>query len=546
MSAASDLPRRPHLGAFPLEDTKDARPQDPSATDAPRSLGGVELLRPLGRGGMGTLFVGRDPRLDRTVAVKLLSAGERASPQQKARFRREGESLAKLRHPNVVRVHEVGNQGPWDYLVLEYLPGPSLATLLEREGPLPVERALDLGLSLARGLAAVHAAGVLHRDLKPANVVLRGNEPVLVDFGLARLEDASRALTHSHQVLGTPAYMPPEQAGGGAVGPASDVYGLGALLYALLTGAPPHASCTNLPELFAAMLRGPPPPPSSLRPEVPRALDEALLRCLEPEPGARYGSMEELAADLERLLAGNRVAGRTLRPRSLVRRLRGPRTFLLALPLGGVLCLFAAAQLTLTPRALSRGESQAKASATSAPPVASKTGGRPPPVPAAARSARQQRRAARLLRRAEEENGAGRFEEAALALEAFAALGSTERPPAPLCDALWAATGIARGRGDLARAHELTDLGVQLFSQVPGAERALANLLRDRGWDLALRPETAVRGFSDLRRALALAPAAMVAFFEQPVEEAGGRVWYRRNAVRGALRRWDREGRGEA
>ncbi len=267
-------------------------------------IGPYEVERELGRGGMGAVFLARDPRVGRRVAIKLVTNPDVAVGLR--RFHTEAQATARLRHPAIVTVHELGEHGGRPYLVLEPVEGGSLKERLAR-GPLPPREAAELAHALAGALAHAHAQGVLHRDLKPANVLLTSSgAPVLSDFGLARdLSDTRERLTRTGELLGTPAYMSPEQANAepASVGPAADVYGLGATLYAALTGRPPIAGA-SLVELLNALLFKTPDPPSALQPGVPPELDAICLRCLEKAPAARYASAAELEAALRRFLAG--------------------------------------------------------------------------------------------------------------------------------------------------------------------------------------------------------------------------------------------------
>ncbi|MGE0708499.1 MAG: protein kinase [Planctomycetota bacterium] len=258
-------------------------------------VGRYELLEELARGGMGVVYRARDPE-GREVALKLLL--EPGDEEETERFLREAEAARRVRHPNVVPVHEVGRQGLRPFLVMDLVRGESLQQRLLREGPLPAAEAARIVAAVARAVAAAHAAGVLHRDLKPANVLLeRGraapeveqlDRPLLTDFGVARLQGSR--LTRTGELLGTPAYMAPEQARGerGAQGVAIDVYGLGATLYALLTGRPPYLGTSAVQLLAQVAGDGAPPAPRALRPELDPALEALCLRCLAPAPEARF------------------------------------------------------------------------------------------------------------------------------------------------------------------------------------------------------------------------------------------------------------------
>jgi hypothetical protein len=259
------------------------------------TLAGHEILGELGRGGMGTVYLARHPRLDRPVALKVQRGGQGRGE----RFRREARAAARLQHPNVVAVFDAGEEDGLAWLAMEFVQGLSLDQIVSARGPYPAAEAVALGLTLARALAYVHEQGVLHRDLKPDNVLLdAGDVPRVTDFGLVRLLDEESGLTQTGSLLGTPGYMSPEQAGGrpDAVDVRTDVYGLGATLFALLTGRPPFQG-QSIMELMAQIVDGVPPRPSSLAP-VPRAVDDVILRCLEKEPADRYPDMAALAEAL--------------------------------------------------------------------------------------------------------------------------------------------------------------------------------------------------------------------------------------------------------
>ena len=270
-------------------------------------LGEYTVTRELARGGQGAVFAAR--RADgRAVAIKLLLAGQGATPEQRRRFAREVEALTRLRHPHVVAILDAGTHQGAPYLVMDYVAGRSLAERLQREGPLPPRQAAELAAKLARALEHAHAQNVLHRDLKPGNVLLdeRG-EPLLTDFGLTRDVDPSSSATQlssEGRFMGTPGYLAPEQARGelAALGPAADVFGLGALLYATLTCRPPWEG-VNLVELLVRM-QSPPAPPRGLRPEIDPELERICLRCLAWRPEDRPPSARALVGELEGYLAG--------------------------------------------------------------------------------------------------------------------------------------------------------------------------------------------------------------------------------------------------
>jgi serine/threonine-protein kinase len=282
---------------------------DTVVQEAP-AVAGYEVLGILGRGGMGVVYQARDRRLKRVVALKMILAVEHAGPEAAARFRAEAEALARLQHPNIVQVYEVGEQDGRPYLALEYVPGGSLARRLGGR-PQPARPAAELTETLARAVHAAHSAGVVHRDLKPANVLLTSDgTPKITDFGLAkRLDDATQ--TRTGLILGTPCYMAPEQAEGRnrAIGPPADGYALGGILYELLTGRPPFQGTTALDTLQQVRTEEP-VSPSRLQPKVPRDLDTICLKCLQKAPDRRYASALDLAEDLRRFLDGRPILAR--------------------------------------------------------------------------------------------------------------------------------------------------------------------------------------------------------------------------------------------
>jgi len=275
----------------------------------PPQVGAYRLTGELGRGAMGVVYRGLAPE-GREVAVKVLNPAN-LSATGAARFEREARLSQELVHPNLIRVYESGVHGGQRYLVMELVPGVSLEETLRR-GPLPPAEVRALGQALCAGLAAAHARGVLHRDLKPANVLMGLDRIVLTDFGLAldASEDRER-LTKTGVLLGSPAYMAPEQIEGKSplVGPRTDVYGLGATLYEAMTGQPPF-SAPSLLEIAVKVTEGRPPSPLKLNPEADPRLAEVCLRCLASDPADRYGSVEEVARDLEAAGSGGGRRGR--------------------------------------------------------------------------------------------------------------------------------------------------------------------------------------------------------------------------------------------
>ncbi|MFO0843340.1 MAG: serine/threonine-protein kinase, partial [Gemmataceae bacterium] len=292
-------------------------------------LPGYEVLGELGRGGMGVVYKARQVALNRVVAVKMILAGAHADDASRGRFRAEAEAIAALQHPNIVGVYDVGEHDGHPYFSLEFCAGGSLEKRLAGT-PLPPRDAAALVATLAGAVQAAHDAGVVHRDLKPANVLLTGptvregaptdalahgraldGEPKITDFGLARRLDQDSNQTRSGAIVGTPSYMAPEQAGGKTkeVGPACDVWALGAILYECLTGRPPFRAATAL-DTVMQVVTDDPVPPSRLNARTPRDLETITLKCLQKEAKRRYGSAAEVANELGRFLADEPIRAR--------------------------------------------------------------------------------------------------------------------------------------------------------------------------------------------------------------------------------------------
>lgn len=268
----------------------------------------------LSRGGMGIVFKATQTRPQRTVALKFILLGALATDEERQRFHVEAQVLAKLRHPGIASIYQVGELKGHPYLVLEYIDGCSLAETL-RNGPMPARLAAEYVLRICSAVQVAHEAGVIHRDLKPSNILLnQSDRPIVTDFGLARLLEGNSELTMTGQVIGTPGYMSPEVARGDVQGTIrSDVYGLGAILYSAITGRPPFQS-DSVSQTLLLLLEREPPAPRTLAPSLAEDLESICLKCLEKSPSRRYASAKELAADLQRFLEGQPTQARPLGP----------------------------------------------------------------------------------------------------------------------------------------------------------------------------------------------------------------------------------------
>jgi eukaryotic-like serine/threonine-protein kinase len=272
----------------------------------PARFGKYELVEQLGKGGMGVVYKARQGDIDRVVALKMILAGAYADPRDLARFRAEAAAVVRLNHPNVITIFDFGKHEGQPYFTMELAGGGSLADRLAAAAPVPAREAADLVRLLAGAVQAAHQQGVLHRDLKPGNIVFRADgTPLVTDFGLAKLLDADDGLTMTGTAEGTASYMSPEQASGkaGTVGPAADVYALGAILYELLCGRPPFKGA-NRAATLEQVRTAEPARPSRVRPGVPPELEAVCLKCLEKSPSRRYTSAAALADDLGRWLRG--------------------------------------------------------------------------------------------------------------------------------------------------------------------------------------------------------------------------------------------------
>ncbi|MEW6730767.1 MAG: serine/threonine-protein kinase, partial [Acidobacteriota bacterium] len=276
-------------------------------------FGDYELIQEIARGGMGVVYKARQVSLNRTVAIKMMQPGLLASKAEIERFRIEAEAAANLQHPNIVVIHEIGELDGLHYFSMDYVEGENLAQLVSNS-TLPVTRAVQYVKIIAEAVHYAHQQGILHRDLKPSNILLdQFDQPRITDFGLAKHIESDSRLTATGAVLGTPSYMPPEQAASQriAMSAASDVYSLGAILYELLTGRPPFQAATPL-DTVMMVLNHEPVSLRMLNPKLDKDIETICLKCLEKDPLRRYQSAQELAEDLKRYLKGEPIKARPI------------------------------------------------------------------------------------------------------------------------------------------------------------------------------------------------------------------------------------------
>ncbi len=319
--------------------------RDPHTRRIGPDLPGYEILEVIGRGGMGVVYKALHLRLDRLVALKMVLAGAHASPEELARFSIESQAVAQLQHPGIVQIYEVGEHDGLPYFSLEFVAGGSLAHRIGGK-PQPVREAAEMLREIAMAVREAHRRNIIHRDLKPANVLLTPDgRPKITDFGLAKRLDADSEQTHTGAIMGSPSYMAPEQAWGQTheIGPRTDVYALGAILYEMLVGRPPFQGASAL-ETIELVRTDEPVPPTRLQPKIPVDLETICLKCLQKDPAKRYQDAGALGEDLERFLEDRPILAR---PVGTVERLtrwcrRNPKVARLTGLVAGLLVLVAA------------------------------------------------------------------------------------------------------------------------------------------------------------------------------------------------------------
>jgi serine/threonine protein kinase len=298
----------PEFAETMLSDRSPASVPPAMSSNESDRFGKYDLLGEVGRGGMGVVYKARQRDLNRIVALKMILASERASAEEVSRFQIEARAAARLRHRNIVGIFEVGEEQGRHFFAMDFVEGQSLAAVIAGK-PLPAEQAARWMVSIAQAVEHLHGLGLIHRDLKPSNILIDSEgEPMVTDFGLAKIFDGDSAATRTGAILGTPSYMSPEQASGrnSLVGVRSDVYSLGAVLYEMLSGRPPFREANPL-DTLVQVLEGEPTLLRRLVANIPRELELICFKCLEKDPDRRYSSAAELAADLSRYLRGEAV-----------------------------------------------------------------------------------------------------------------------------------------------------------------------------------------------------------------------------------------------
>jgi serine/threonine protein kinase len=314
----SDKTRRFETGVTRGFD-QDGRPSE-SAGKLLKYFGQYELLSEIARGGMGIVYRARQRNLNRIVALKMILSGAIAAPEDIKRFYTEAEAAASLEHPSIVPIYEIGEYEGQHFFSMALVDGKSLAEPL-KNGPLEATEAAAIMAKVADAIDYAHSKGVIHRDIKPANILIDPKgDPKITDFGLARIDEGDSILTRTGLILGTPSFMPPEQASGKVrdIGPASDVYSIGATLYCLITGQPAFQGSSPL-DTLNMVLTEPPKEPRSYVPSIPRDLQTICLKCLEKRPQDRYPSAAAISRDLNHFLCGEPI---TARPPSPIVKLR--------------------------------------------------------------------------------------------------------------------------------------------------------------------------------------------------------------------------------
>jgi serine/threonine protein kinase len=325
---SKDLPVDPSPDKLPstnlLAPTALVQPTEPAPSGVPpqtlsglnmaspvgQTIGDFEVLQELGRGGMGVVYKARQVSLDRPVALKMLLSEHFRNPTALARFLSEARAAAALDHPHIVRVYAVGDSEYGPYFAMEFIEGRTLEEHTFKEGqhqPVSIATAINVLIPVCEAVHYAHGRGIVHRDLKPSNIMLdRFKRPVVMDFGIAKQMGQTTGLTQEGVIVGTPAFMPPEQAGeeAGKIGPHSDVYALGAILYILLTGRPTYEASTTLQAVLKVISPEMPPSVRSLRADVPARLDQVVMKCLAKSPSGRVASAQALAEELRRLRSG--------------------------------------------------------------------------------------------------------------------------------------------------------------------------------------------------------------------------------------------------